>query len=54
MWDCCSGYGWGMMLGGSLMMLFFGSGLALLIVLIVRGSAARDRSTPHPKRFAAD
>ena len=37
MWDWGSGYGWGMMLGGSLMMLFFWGGLALLLVLVVRG-----------------
>lgn len=37
MWDWGSGYGWGMMLGGSLMMLLFWGGLALLIVLLVRG-----------------
>ena len=37
MWDWGSGYGWGMMLGGSLMMLLFWGGLALLIVLVVRG-----------------
>ena len=36
MWDWGSGYGWGMMLGGSLMMLLFWGGLALLIVLLVR------------------
>jgi putative membrane protein len=37
MWDWGSGYGWGMMLGGSLMMLLFWGGLALLVVLAVRG-----------------
>lgn len=37
MWDWGSGYGWGMMLGGSLMMLLFWGGLALLIVLLIRG-----------------
>ena len=37
MWDWSSGYGWGMMLGGSLMMLLFWGGLALLVVLAVRG-----------------
>ena len=37
MWDWGSGNGWGMMLGGSLMMLLFWGGLALLIVLVVRG-----------------
>lgn len=37
MWDWGSGYGWGMMLGGSLMMLVFWGGLALLVVLAVRG-----------------
>ena len=37
MWDWGSGYGWGMVLGGSLMMLLFWGGLALLIVLLVRG-----------------
>jgi hypothetical protein len=29
MWDWGSGYGWGMMLGGSLMMLLFWGGLAV-------------------------
>ncbi len=37
MWDWGSSYGWGMMLGGWLMMLLFWGGLALLVVLAVRG-----------------
>jgi putative membrane protein len=37
MWDWGSGYGWGMMLGGSLMMLLFWGSLALQVVLAVRG-----------------
>ena len=44
MWDWGSGYGWGMMLGGSLMMLLFWGGLALLIVLAVRGFSGSRRA----------
>ena len=44
MWDWGSGYGWGMMLGGSLMMLLFWGGLALLVVLAVRGFSGGKRA----------
>ena len=49
MWDWGSGYGWGMMLGGSLMMLLFWGGLALLIVLLVRGFGGTRQADNAPE-----
>lgn len=56
MWDWGSSYSWGMMLGGSLMMLLLWGGLALLFVLAIRGISGRkqaDKASETPRQRLA-
>ena len=46
MWDWGSGYGWGMWIFGTLMMLLFGSGLIVLAVFVVRALGGPTQATP--------